>query len=320
MYNYKNIDKGLFLQNIPHVPVLYREVISTFCNLEEGVVIDCTMGYAGHSSMILDSNENIKLIAIDQDQTAIDFSKKRLHRYGDRVEIKKGRFSSVIKDIIKEVGVENIRGVLADIGVSSLQLDQKDRGFSYESLNLDMRMDKDAPLSAKEVINNYSTQELEMILLEYGELRNYKKIASEIVDKRPFDSAKELSDTLKHLLPRGKKIHPATLLMQAIRIEVNDELGELKSLLKSIEDAKLKECLVAIISFHSLEDRIVKQTYTRWSKNCICHSEAMRCTCSRDNALGKIKSKKPIMAKDDELKDNQRSRSAKMRVFRINNQ
>jgi 16S rRNA (cytosine1402-N4)-methyltransferase len=303
------------LQNIPHIPVLYREVIETFKNIDNGIVIDCTMGYGGHSSMILEANPNIELIAIDQDQTAIDFSTKRLEEFGDRVSIRKGRFSAVIKDIISEYGVDKIRGVLADIGVSSLQLDQKDRGFSYESDNLDMRMDKDAPLSAQNVVNEYSTDELEHILLEYGELRNNKKIASAIVNARPFTSAKELSDATKHLMPRGKKIHPATLLMQAIRIEVNDELGELKSLLQSIEDSEFSDALIAIISFHSLEDRIVKQTYTRWSKNCICPDEAMRCTCSRDNALGKPLSKKPITAQDDELKENPRSRSAKMRVF-----
>ncbi len=305
------------MQNIPHIPVLYKEVIDTFSKIEDGVIIDCTMGYAGHSSMILDANPNIKLIAIDQDQTAIDFSTKRLKIYGDRVSIRKGRFSSVIKDIIDEIGIQNIRGVLADIGVSSLQLDQNSRGFSYESDTLDMRMDIDAPLSASVVVNEYSTHELQNILLEYGELRNYKKIVDCIVKERPFSSAKELSDATKHLLPRGKKIHPATLLMQAIRIEVNDELGELKSLLQSIQEARFTNATIAIISFHSLEDRIVKQTYVRWSKNCICPDEAMRCTCSRDNALGKIVTRKPITADTQELKENPRSRSAKMRVFQM---
>lgn len=305
------------MQDIPHIPVLYREVLETFADIDDGIIIDCTMGYAGHSSMILKANPNIKLIGIDQDQTAIDFSTCRLEEFGQRAIIKKGRFSAVIKDIIKEYGVENIHGVLADIGVSSLQLDQKDRGFSYESDNLDMRMDKTAPLSAKEVVNEYSLEELESILLEYGELRNYKKIASYIVKNRPFTSAKELSEQIKPLMPHGKKIHPATLLMQAIRIEVNDELGELKSLLSTISDEKLSSAKVAIISFHSLEDRIVKQTFSDWKKNCICPMEAMRCTCSNDNALGKIISKKPIMATNEELKENVRSRSAKMRVFQM---
>ena len=303
------------MQNIPHIPVLYREVVAAFKDIEKGIVIDCTMGYGGHSSMILEANSNIKLIGIDQDQTAIDFSRKRLEKYGERVEIRKGRFSNVIQDILRENDVSEIKALLADIGVSSLQLDQKERGFSYESDNLDMRMDKDAPLSASHVVNEYSQSELERILLEYGELRNYKKIASEIIKNRPFVSAKELSEKLKPFMPRGKKIHPATLLMQAIRIEVNDELGELKRLLKSIEDARLPHAKVAIISFHSLEDRIVKKTFTKWAKSCICPSEAIRCSCGNNNALGKIITKKPIMAQDDEIKENARSRSAKMRIF-----
>lgn len=305
------------MQNTPHVPVLYREVIEAFSSLDEGIVIDCTMGYGGHSSMLLDANPNIKLIGIDQDQTAIDFSTQRLAKYGDRVEIKKGRFSNVIKEILEEVDVSQIKGILADIGVSSLQLDQKTRGFSYESENLDMRMDKSAPLNAEVVVNEYSQNELEHILLEYGELRNYKKIAAKIVQNRPFFSAKELSDTLKNDMPHGKKIHPATLLMQAIRIEVNDELGELKSLLNSLKEAGLTKARVAIISFHSLEDRIVKQEFASWAKSCICPPEAFRCECGNDHDIGKVVSRKPLMAKDDELKENVRSRSAKMRVFQM---
>jgi len=172
-------------------------------------------------------------------------------------------------------------------------------------------------LSAANVVNEYSRDELQKILLEYGELRNYKKLVSSIIENRPFSSAKELSDTLKPHMPRGKKIHPATLLMQAIRIEVNDELGELKSLLRSIEEARFPHAKIAIISFHSLEDRIVKQTFTRWARSCICPSEAMLCTCGNNHALGKIVTKKPIMAQDDELRENPRSRSAKMRVFEM---
>ena len=305
------------MQDIPHIPVLYREVVTAFKDITDGIIIDCTMGYGGHSSLLLEENPNIKLIAIDQDQTAIDFSTRRLASFGKRVTIKKGRFSEVIKEILNEVKPENIKGILADIGVSSLQLDQKERGFSYESENLDMRMDKDAPLSATEVVNEYSTKELETLLLEYGELRNYKKIAAEIVKHRPFTSAKELSDALKKDMPRGKKIHPATLLMQAIRIEVNDELGELKRLLSALKEARLPNARVAIISFHSLEDRIVKKEFSQWSKSCICPQEAMRCICGNNHQLGKIVTKKPIMADDGELKENPRSRSAKMRVFQM---
>ncbi|MGB3961145.1 MAG: 16S rRNA (cytosine(1402)-N(4))-methyltransferase RsmH [Sulfurimonas sp.] len=305
------------MQNIPHIPVLYREVVDVFSSIETGIVIDCTMGYGGHSSMILESNPNIKLIAIDQDQTAIDFSTRRLAPYQDRVEIRKGRFSSVIKEILQEYENINIKGILADIGVSSLQLDQKERGFSYESDNLDMRMDKESVLSAFEVVNQYPREDIERILLEYGELRNYKKITSVIMENRPFSSAKELGEAVKSYMPHGKKIHPATLLMQAIRIEVNDELGELQSLLQSIEKANIPNAKVAIISFHSLEDRIVKQEFSRWTKSCICPPEAMRCVCGNNHAIGKILTKKPLMAKDDELKENARSRSAKMRVFQM---
>ncbi len=303
------------MQDIPHIPVLYREVLEVFNDIKDGIIIDCTMGYGGHSSMILEANPYIKLIAIDQDQTAIDFSTKRLEPYKDRVEIKKGRFSSVIKGILQENDIKEIKGILADIGVSSLQLDQKERGFSFTSETLDMRMDKGALLSAAKVVNEYSQQELERILLEYGELRNYKKIASFIVNNRPFSSAKELSEATKHLMPKGKKIHPSTLLMQAIRIEVNDELGELNSLLDTIEDAKFPNAKIAIISFHSLEDRIVKNRFNKWKESCICPKEAMRCTCGNNHSYGKILTKKPITAEDDELKANPRSRSAKMRVF-----
>ncbi|MDD2653451.1 MAG: 16S rRNA (cytosine(1402)-N(4))-methyltransferase RsmH [Sulfurimonas sp.] len=305
------------MQAVPHVPVLYREVVEAFGEIEEGIVIDCTMGYGGHSSLLLEANPRIKLIAIDQDQSAIDFSTARLEPYKERVVIKKGRFASLLKEILQEYKPSQIRGILADIGVSSLQLDQKERGFSFSSETLDMRMDKDAPLSAYDVVNNYSQRELEKIFLEYGELTNFKKIASFIVQNRPFFTAKELSDALKPLLPSSKKIHPATLLLQAIRIEVNNELGELESLLDTIEEAKFPNTRVAIISFHSLEDRIVKNRFSQWSKSCICPLEAMRCTCGNNHSYGKIVTKKPLIAQDDELKANPRSRSAKMRIFEM---
>lgn len=303
------------MSEIPHIPVLYREVVDAFAGIEEGIIVDCTMGYGGHSSMLLEANEKITLIGIDQDQTAIDFSSKRLAPFGDRAKIKKGRFSDVIKTIIAEEGSENIRGILADIGVSSLQLDQKERGFSYESETLDMRMDSGAALSAADVVNGYSQKELERILRDYGEIRNAAQIASAIIKHRPFHSAKELSDVVKPYGPRGKKIHPATLVMQAIRIEVNDELGELSRLLDAIEEADLPHARIGIISFHSLEDRMVKQRFSKWSKSCICPPEAMRCTCGNNHAKGKVITRKPLTAQADELKANARSRSAKLRIF-----
>ncbi len=302
--------------SIPHIPVLYREVVSAFEGCDEGIIIDCTMGYGGHSSLILDSYPRVKLIGIDQDQAAIDFSSKRLAKYGDRVIIKKGRFSEVLKEIFQEVDVSKISAILADIGVSSLQLDQGKRGFSFESDVLDMRMNPDANLSAAEVVNGYSQKALEDILYQYGELRNSRKLASIIIQNRPFYSAKELADCVKPFMPKGKKIHPATLLMQAIRIEVNDELGELQRVLDVIESEDKLTCKLGIISFHSLEDRIVKQRFSSWSKKCICPAEFMRCECENNNAKGKIITKKPLTAQVDELKNNARSRSAKLRVFK----
>lgn len=300
------------MQNIPHIPVLYNEVLDCFKDINKGYIIDCTTGYAGHSSGLLNQNSSVKLICNDQDDEALNFSKNRLKDFENRVEFNKGNFENIIKKF------ENypIRGVLADIGVSSLQLDKLDRGFSFNSENLDMRMNQNQSLDASTVINSYSQVELENIFKEYGEIREYKKITSLIVQNRPFYSAKELAEFFYNKLPKGK-IHPATLIFQAIRIEVNDELGVLDRLFKSMEEAKLKDCIVAIISFHSLEDRVVKNYFKKWSENCICPKDAFRCECGKNHALGKIITKKPIIATNFEIKQNPRSRSAKLRVFRF---
>ena len=197
-----------------------------------------------------------------------------------------------------------------------MQLDKLDRGFSFNSKNLDMRMNQNQILDASTVVNSYSQVELENIFKEYGEIREYKKIASLIVQNRPFYSAKELAEFFYNKLPKGK-IHPATLIFQAIRIEVNDELGVLDRLFKSMEESKLKDCIVAIISFHSLEDRVVKNYFKKWSENCICPKDAFRCECGKNHSLGEIITKKPIIATNFEIKQNPRSRSAKLRVFRF---
>lgn len=304
------------MQEIPHIPVLYREVLEAFASCKDGVIVDCTMGYGGHSSLLLENNPSLSLVGIDQDPTAIAFSSKRLEPFGERVEICQGRFSDVASVLLSEKG-DKICGILADIGVSSLQLDQRERGFSYESDTLDMRMNPNAALSAREVVNEYSQSALETILREYGEVSNARRVAETIVQRRPFGSAKELSNAIFHLMPKGKKIHPSTLVMQAIRIEVNDELGELTRLLDAIENSSVKKLRVAIITFHSLEDRIVKNRFSKWSKNCICPDDAMRCTCGNNHAIGKTITKKPLSAQEDELRENSRSRSAKLRIFEI---
>lgn len=294
----------------PHVPVLYREILDAFANIKSGTIVDCTLGYAGHSSMLLESNPKISIIGIDQDKEAIEYSTKALERFKDRVCILKGRYSQVIKTILSS----EINGVLADIGVSSLQLDKKERGFSFLAQNLDMRMDQESNFSALNVLNEYPLLKLEQILRDYGEIKNFQKIASLIVQNRPFYDTKKLLDTLKPHLFSSKSIHPATLLFQAIRIEVNDELGELERLLDALESSNIST-KVAIISFHSLEDRVVKNRFAYWAKSCKCDDNALRCTCGNNNSIGRILTKKPIVAKDDELKLNPRSRSAKLRIF-----
>lgn len=298
--------------NIPHVPVLYEETINAFKNINNGYIIDCTTGFAGHSSGLLSSNKNINLICNDQDDEALAFSKKRLEEFSSRVTFNKGNFEHVI-DTFKTY---DIKGVLADIGVSSLQLDKLERGFGFESDTLDMRMNQNQELDAATVVNTYSQAELERVFKECGEVREYKKVASLIAENRPFSSAKEISELLAKKMSKGK-IHPATLPFQGIRIEVNDELGVLERLFDSLENAKFEDCIIAIISFHSLEDRIVKNYFKKWTKSCICPNEVFRCECGNNHALGKIITKKPIVPTNEEIKQNPRSRSSKLRIFKF---
>lgn len=306
--------KGFFL-NIPHIPVLLDEVIDIFKEIKSGYIVDCTVGYGGHSEAILKSNSNIKMICIDQDDEALEFSKKRLQPYSDRVVFKKGRFSTVTQEL-KEY---DIQGVLADIGLSSLQLDKKDRGFSFTSPTLDMRMNPNSSLSAYEVVNRYSKKDLETIFKNYGEFKQYKKLTSLIQTqrvKKPFESSRELAEFISQNFG-SSKLHPATLPFQAIRIEVNDELGELKRLLENIKDLNISKSLIAIISFHSLEDKIVKNIFKSWTENCICPKLASRCLCDRNHAKGKIITKKPIQPRKEEVDQNPRSRSSRLRIFKF---
>lgn len=297
---------------IPHIPVLFNEVIDTFKDLKDGYVIDCTLGYGGHSLGILESNPNIKLICNDQDDEALNFSKNRLKEYEDRIIFSKGNF----KDVINRFKDKNIVGILADIGVSSLQLDKNDRGFGFNGETLDMRMDQNQDLTASEIVNEYSQNELEKILKEYGEVKEYKKVASLIVQNRPFDTAKELADFLSKNMFKGK-LHPATLPFQGIRIAVNNELGVLEELFEQIENADFKDTKVAIISFHSLEDRIVKTVFKKWTMKCICPPHIERCECGNNHQKGKVLTKKPIIPTKQEIKVNARSRSSKMRIFKF---
>ena len=300
------------MSTIPHIPVLYTETIDAFKDIKNGYVIDCTLGYGGHTQGILDSNEHIIMIGNDQDDEALDFSKNRLESYKNRVIFNKGNFQNVVNTFSEK----NITGILADIGVSSLQLDKESRGFGFKSEVLDMRMDQSNPFSANDVVNTYSQNQLETIIKEYGEFKEYKKAASLIIKNRPFNSAKELSTMFENNFKRGK-FHPATLPFQAIRIEVNKELEVLKQLFDSIEKANLKNTTVAIISFHSLEDRIVKNYFKKWSTKCICPTHFMKCECGGDNQLGRVLTRKPIIPSNEEIKTNPRSRSSKLRIFKF---
>ncbi|SHO81040.1 rRNA small subunit methyltransferase H [hydrothermal vent metagenome] len=300
----------------PHIPVLLNEVLEYFKDLDDGYFIDCTLGYAGHSEAILKNNLNIKQIGIDRDIEALNFSKNRLSPFENRISLYKGKFSNILPSLQESP----IRGVLADFGVSSLQLDKKDRGFGFDSDVLDMRMDRDENITAQEIVNEYSQEKLEYIFNHYGEIKAYRKLASAIIQARtisPITTAKELAQIALDNLYRGGKIHPATLMFQAIRIEVNKELQEIELLLETLEKSKPNKAIIALITFHSLEDRLVKNRFKKWATKCICDANAIRCRCSKDNDLGKIITKKPKTASKDELKINPRSRSAKLRVFRF---
>lgn len=299
-----------------HKSVLLNEVREFFHGIE-GVFVDATLGLGGHSYAILEDNPKIELIGIDKDRDSINFAKERLSKFKGRFSIMQGSFAKNIKEILKKHN--NIAGILADIGVSSPQLDNLNRGFSFESEVLDMRMDLDSSVSARDVINSYSKDELNRIFRDFGEIANYEKITRSILESRKnkkITSSKELCKIIESISKVRGSIHPATLVFQALRIEVNNELGELKEFLGHLES--LKKTKIAIISFHSLEDRIIKETFKLWAKKCLCDSNVMKCECGGNNAKGKIVNKKPIIPTNDEISQNKRSRSAKMRCFIFN--
>ncbi|RDU53468.1 16S rRNA (cytosine(1402)-N(4))-methyltransferase [Helicobacter sp. MIT 00-7814] len=308
-----------------HISVLKNEVLQAFDFLKErenGVVLDCTLGFGGHSKAILQAYPQSRVIGVDRDLHAIKLASENLRDFAKRIEILQSPFGSAFEKLsVKQKGA--ICAILADIGVSSMHLDDKSRGFSFESSNLDMRMDTAQSLTAREILNTYNLLELERIFFEYGEIRESKKLARAIVEhrekyKETFESGEEFSAFVAQYVSRQKGVNPATQAFQALRIEVNDELGQLSALLDSIKNAYnegfLRGAKLCIISFHSLEDRIIKNAFKVWSKECICPTEAMKCTCGNNNALG-VASKKPILPSSEEILLNKRARSAKMRVF-----
>lgn len=293
-------------------------MLEIFAPLKDGYFIDCTLGFGGHSEAILKLHPEISVIGIDQDPNALSFSKQRLEHFGTRFRAESGRFSDVLPKILHDIDASKIVGVLADIGVSSLQLDDLGRGFSFNSENLDMRMNPESQLSALEVVNSYPKDRLAHIFREFGEVREWQKLANIIAEERKksrITSAQHLAQLIEKNFKRIGNIHPATLAFQAIRIEVNDELGEISRLLETA--SILPNAYVAVISFHSLEDRIVKNFFKKWSDSCICEPHVLRCECGNNHAKGVILTKKPIVASSEETRLNPRARSAKLRAFRL---
>lgn len=301
-----------------HYSVLLSESIDSLMVKPDGVYVDCTLGGGGHSLEILKRLTSGHLYAIDQDADAIKASKLRLAEYSDKVTFIHDNFKNVA-NALEAVGVSEIDGAVIDLGVSSYQLDTPERGFSYmHDAPLDMRMNPESALSAREVVNTYSRESLKRIIADYGEERFAGRIADKIVASRelkPIETTGELSELIKSAIPakaREDGPHPAKRTFQAIRIEVNSELSIIEPTLDALIGL-LKPCgRLAVITFHSLEDRIVKQTFARWAKGCTCPPEFPVCVCGKKPVL-KIITHKPILPSCRELDENPRSRSAKLR-------
>lgn len=298
-----------------HEPIMLNEVIENLNIKENGIYVDGTIGGAGHSSKIVERLKGGFLIGIDRDEEALEVSRKRLSGY-QNVKYVHGRHEE-IKTYVNELGIDKVDGILLDLGVSSYQVDEESRGFSYtkDSL-LDMRMDKEQTLTAEDVVNSYSKAELEKIFSDYGEEKFSKKIADRIVKCRESKQIKttyELADIIRSAVQKDQ-VDSFKRIFQALRIEVNGELKELNNTL--VDAIKLLNIggRLCVITFHSLEDRIVKNTFTEMQGKCTCPKDFPKCVCGY-KSYGKVITKKPLVPTDDEQMRNPRSRSAKMRVF-----
>lgn len=303
-----------------HVPVLLEECIDALNIKPDGIYVDATLGGAGHSTEICKrlSPEGM-LIGIDRDGEALAVSSKRLEHFDCRKKFIQGNYAD-IKSILKDLGIVQIDGALLDLGVSSYQLDNPERGFSYmQDAELDMRMDRSDKLTASVIVNEYPEKKLHQIIKEYGEERWASRIASFIVKerkKKQIESTFELVDIIKSAIPvaaRRSGPHPAKRTFQAIRIEVNDELGGLKTAVEDFIDVLAPGGRLAIISFHSLEDRIVKEAFKEKEEPCICPREIPVCACGKKAVIKKV-NKKPIIPSEAQEEANPRARSAKLRV------
>ena len=302
-----------------HKPVMLQECIEGLQIKSNGIYIDGTMGGAGHSIEIVKRlSSDGRLIGIDRDEEALKASKERLAEYKNVTYIHDNHDN--IKEILQKLGINQVDGILLDLGVSSYQLDERNRGFSYLGENeLDMRMDKSQDLTAKRVVNDYPEKELANIIYEYGEERFSRQIAKNICNYRKektINTTKELVDIIEKSIPKSKQNdgHPAKRTFQAIRIEVNNEIKPLYTTVKDCIDCLKPQGRLCIITFHSLEDRAVKNAYIEAKGKCTCPSDLPYCVCGA-KTLGKIITKKPIIATKEEQEENSRSKSAKLRIF-----
>lgn len=300
-----------------HIPVMSREVIDYLSVNKGGIYLDLTLGLGGHAIEILKSDPDVKLIGIDIDPEALSIAGERLKNYKDRIHIVHGNFAD-LDLILSENGISKVDKILADLGVSSIQLDKAERGFSFRlESNLDMRMDQSTGRPISYELNNESFDNLVKIIREFGEERWARRIAKNIVierEKSPITTTKQLADLIVKSVPRSNEdIHPATRTFQALRIYKNNELDNLKiGLDKAIKALKIGG-RICVISFHSLEDRIVKDMFRTLEKGCVCPPKTPKCVCGKKSIV-KIITKKPLTPSEEEIKLNPRSRSAKMRV------
>ena len=302
-----------------HEPVMLENSINGLNIKENGTYVDGTLGGAGHSKEILKRLSNKgKLIGIDRDEEAINAAKENLSQFPNVIYIHDNHDN--IKSILENLDIKKVDGILLDLGVSSYQLDERNRGFSYLGENeLDMRMDKSQSLTAKDVINNYKEEDLANIIYEYGEERFSKRIAKNICEYRKekqIDTTKELVEIIESSIPKKFQNdgHPAKRTFQAIRIEVNNEIKPLKKTVKDCIEVLNPGGRLVIITFHSLEDRAVKNAYIEAKGKCTCPKDLPYCVCGA-KSLGEIITKKPIVATKEEIERNSRSKSAKLRIF-----
>ncbi len=300
---------------LPHLPVLYHDIILALRPASPGLYIDGTVGAGGHAWGILDSSSpSGRLLGLDVDPQALAFARERLAPFADRAILVQGSYTTLAEQLHR-LGWEKVQGIVLDLGASSIQFDTPERGFSFiKDGPLDMRFDPDNPVTAASLVNNLPENELAHVLWTYGEERRARHLAKVIIGARPIHTTRQLGDLVARAIGnRNQAIHPATRTFQALRIAVNHELEAIEEVLPQAIDALAPGGRLAVIAFHSLEDRIVKQFMKRESRDCICPPEQPLCTCQHQASIIEI-TRRPITPGAEEIKANPRARSARLRV------